>query len=186
MRSLITSTARSDIRFASSWIVIASGSTISRVIFSRCSCAPWPLSLCVRRRNDATERVRSSSLAVALATVSRPRLRSAPRGGRGVGINTFCGMMGERPGGRGGSARPARLRGRRRGFAARQAPARFFLALPLEVRLLRPPELFLALARLGRFAFGPLARLAIPARLGVRLLAAAVLLLLRTRVLKRA
>ena len=34
----MTSTARSDMRLASSWMVIVSGSTISRAIFSFCSC----------------------------------------------------------------------------------------------------------------------------------------------------
>ena len=91
IKSLITSTARSDMRLASSWMVIASGRTISRAIFSFWSCAPWPFSRCVRRRNEATERVRSSSPEVALVTVSRPRLRcSPPRAGRGVGTRTFC------------------------------------------------------------------------------------------------
>ena len=43
--------------------------------------------------------MRSSSLEVALATVSRPRLRcSEPRVGRGVGTSAFCGAMGVRPG----------------------------------------------------------------------------------------
>ena len=82
----MTSTARSDMRLASSWMVIVSGSTISRAIFSRDSCWPCPFRRCVRRRNAATERMRSSSASVALATVRRPRLRgSAPRVGRGVG-----------------------------------------------------------------------------------------------------
>ena len=71
----MTSTARSDMRFASSWMVIASGKTISREIFSLASWTPWPLRRWVRRRKAATERVRSSSPAVALATVRRPRLR---------------------------------------------------------------------------------------------------------------
>ena len=73
-------------RLASSWTVIVSGSTISREILSFASCWPWPLRRWVRRRNAATERMRSSSPEVALATVRRPRLRcSPPRLGRGVG-----------------------------------------------------------------------------------------------------
>ena len=40
IRSLIMSTARSDMRLASSWIVIVSGSTISRAIFSLLSAGP--------------------------------------------------------------------------------------------------------------------------------------------------
>ena len=59
-------------------MVIASGTTISREIFSLASWAPWPLRRWVRRRKAATERVRSSSPAVALATVRRPRLRWSP------------------------------------------------------------------------------------------------------------
>ena len=87
-------------------MVIASGRTISRAIFSFCSCAPWPLSRCVRRRNAATERVRSSSPEVALVTVSRPRLRCSPvLAGRGVGTTTFC---------PGGSASAGRLMTTRR------------------------------------------------------------------------
>ncbi len=99
IRSLMTSTARSDMRAASSWMVIASGSTISRAIFSLWSCIPPPLRRWVRRRNEATERVRSSSAEVAVVTVRRPRFRcSAPRVGRGVGIITFCGRIGPRAG----------------------------------------------------------------------------------------
>src|SRR5271155_4667299 len=69
---------------------IVSGSTISRAIFSFDSCCPCPFRRWVRRRNAATERVRSSSAAVAVATVSRPRLRcSEPRVGRAVGSITL-------------------------------------------------------------------------------------------------
>ena len=56
--SLITSTPRSDMRLASSWMVMVSGRTTSRDNFSFCSTTPfmrW-----VRRRKAATERVRSS------------------------------------------------------------------------------------------------------------------------------
>ncbi len=74
---------------------MASGSTISRAIFSLWSCVPPPFRRWVRRRNAATERVRSSSMEVALETVRRPRLRCSPlRGGRGVGISAFCGRTG--------------------------------------------------------------------------------------------
>ena len=71
-------------------MVIVSGSTISRAIFSFDSWCPCPFRRWVRRRNAATERVRSSSAAVAVATVSRPRLRcSEPRVGRAVGNITL-------------------------------------------------------------------------------------------------
>ena len=208
IKSLMTSTARSDMRLASSWMVIVSGSTISRAIFSFWSCAPWPFSRCVRRRNAATERVRSSSPAVALATVSRPRLRcSPPRGGRGVGTTTFCpgrarapdagrpaalilfadGGAGERSGRGRRRARLGRARDRRgrRRFAAGKAATRLFLRLPLEIGFLRAAKFFVALARFGGLALEALARLALAPRLGLGLLAAAILLLARARVDQR-
>ena len=88
----MTSTPRSDMRLASSWMVMVSGSTTSRDKHSFC-CRPWPLRRWVRRRNDATERVRSSpSLAVALVTVRRPRSFIAPvRLGLTAGTASFGG-----------------------------------------------------------------------------------------------
>ena len=91
IKSLITSTARSDMRLGE----LLDGDRLGQHDLARdflfLSCAPWPLSRWVRRRNAATERVRSSSPEVALVTVRRPRLRcSPPRGGRGVGTMTFC------------------------------------------------------------------------------------------------
>ena len=197
-------------------MVIASGSTISRAIFSFCSCAPWPFSRWVRRRNAATERVRSSSPEVALVTVRRPRLRcSPPRGGRGVGTMTFCPgrnasagrlrhgcVLFAAPGAAGvagaAAARGARRRRRavaaaghardrrgRRRFAAGKAPSRLVLRLPLEIGFLGAAKLLVALARLGGLAFKAIARLALAPSPGVRLLAAAVLLLLRARVDQR-
>jgi hypothetical protein len=65
-------------RLASSWIVIVSGIVTSRAIFSFCSTWRWPMRRWLRRRNDATERVRSSSPEVAAVTVKRPRRRSSP------------------------------------------------------------------------------------------------------------
>src|SRR5437763_477689 len=47
------------------------------------------------------------------------------------------------------------------------------------------PRPFLALARLGRLAFGPLARFALATRLGLGLLTSAVLLFARPRVEQR-
>ena len=87
IRSLITSTARSDMRLASSWMVMTSGIVTSRTSFSLGSLAAWPLvRRWVRRRNDATERSRSSSAVSAVTRVSRPRRFSGPvRVGFGAG-----------------------------------------------------------------------------------------------------
>ena len=97
IRRRITSTARSDMRFASSWIVIVSGTMTSRASFSFGSAARLPVRRCMRRRNEASERVRSSSPPVAVAIVSRPRLRLPP-GARGVfgGVMIRVGMPGRR------------------------------------------------------------------------------------------
>ncbi len=94
--SLMTSTARSDMRLASSWMVIVSGRMISRWSLSFCS-AWCPLRRWVRRRNAATERVRSSAVSpVAVETVRRPRSFCGPtRVGRG-GSTTLVGMPGRR------------------------------------------------------------------------------------------
>ena len=79
----------------------------------------------------------------------------------------------------------ARDRRGRRGFAAGQAPSRLILRLTLEIGFLGAAKLFVALARLGGLAFKAIARLALAPGPGVRLLAAAVLLLLRPRVDER-
>ena len=80
----ITSTARSDMRLARSEIVIASGMVTSRTSFSFGSSEAWPLSRCVRRRNEATERSRTSSARSAVTSVRRPRsFAGAPRGAAG-------------------------------------------------------------------------------------------------------
>ena len=82
---LMTSTARSDIRLARSWIVMVSGSTTSRRSFSLASWEPKPFMRWLRRRNAATERVRSSCSVVAVDTVKRPRSFCGPeREGRGT------------------------------------------------------------------------------------------------------
>ena len=135
----ITSTARSDMRLASSWMVIVSGIVTSRDSFSFCSTCPRPLIRCWRRRNEATERVRSSSPDVAVAMVRRPRLRSPP-GDFGVlgGVMILSGMPGRRitrlvsdssslvwaprPGA--GRAAAAHRRDARRSPASRSSPAR--------------------------------------------------------------
>ena len=74
----MTSTARSDMRFASSWIVIVSGMMTSRMIFSLGSFEAMPFMRWTRRLNAATERVRSSSPVSTLVTVRRPRDFSVP------------------------------------------------------------------------------------------------------------
>ena len=79
----------------------------------------------------------------------------------------------------------ARDRRGRRGFAAGQTPSRLVLRLALEIGFLGAAKLFVALARLGGLAFKAIARLALAPSLGVRLLAAAVLLLPRARVDER-
>ena len=75
-------------------------------------------------------------------------------------------------------------RGRRR-FAAGKAPARLVLGLPFEIGFLRAAKLLLALARLRGLAFEAVARLALAPGLGLRPLAAAILLLLRAGVAQR-
>ena len=86
INSLITSTARSAMRLASSWMVMVSGMVTSRTSFSFGSSAAWPFSRCTRRRNAATERSRSSSALSAVTRVSRPRLFGAAlRVGLGAG-----------------------------------------------------------------------------------------------------
>ena len=73
INSRITSTARSDMRLASSWILMASGMTTSRISFSFGSFDAWPFRRWVRRRNDAIERSRTSSALSAVTSVRRPR-----------------------------------------------------------------------------------------------------------------
>src|SRR5579883_2508256 len=58
-------------------MVMVSGIVTSRAIFSFGS-SRWPVMRCTRRRNDATERSRSSSAESAVTTVRRPRRFSPP------------------------------------------------------------------------------------------------------------
>ena len=74
----ITSTARSAMRLASSWMVIASGMITSRISFSFGSFEAWPLRRWVRRRNEAIDRSRTSSALSAVTTVRRPRSFCGP------------------------------------------------------------------------------------------------------------
>src|SRR6202021_2620977 len=123
-------------------MVIVSGSTISRAIFSFDSWCPCPFRRWVRRRNAATERVRSSSAAVAVVTVSRPRLRcSEPRVGRAVGSITLP--------------------------AGAETATRLFFRLPLEIGFLGATLFFVALAGLGGFTLGLLARLTLASGFGL-------------------
>ena len=79
IRNLMTSTARSAMRLASSWTVIVSGMTTSRTIFSRGPCSSVRArSRSRRRRIEASERSRSVS-SRALTSVSLPRRRSSTR-----------------------------------------------------------------------------------------------------------
>ena len=74
----MTSTARSDMRLASSWMVIASGIITSRMSFSFGSLAACPFRRWVRRRNEAIERSRTSSALSAVTSVRRPRSFCGP------------------------------------------------------------------------------------------------------------
>ena len=148
----------------------------------------------VRRRNEATERVRSSSSPVALVTVRRPRFFvSAPvRVGRGA--ITFGGIPGRRmtrlasSSSRAGARRRGRSqaqraerrgRGRASGGAARGAAVvagagggpppsrrrlRFLLSAALGFGLVRAARFFFALARFGGLALFAFAAFALCAR----------------------
>src|SRR6478735_2463663 len=74
----MTSTARSDMRLASSWMLMASGITTSRASFSFGSLAACPFRRWVRRRNEAIERSRTSSALSAVTSVRRPRSFCGP------------------------------------------------------------------------------------------------------------
>ncbi len=139
----MTSTARSDMRLASSWMVMASGITTSRISFSFGSLEAWPFRRWVRRRNEAIERSRTSSALSAVTSVRRPRsfcgagLVGGLRGHRGAhgaaGAATdlartfiFIGTVGSNAGGargrrcRSGGGTSARRAGARRGALQRR------------------------------------------------------------------
>ena len=148
-------------RLASSWMVIVSGIVTSRAIFSFGSLSRWPLRRWTRRRNEATERSRTSSAVSAVTRVRRPRRFSPPlRVGFGAGAGR-SGTAGPRRAG--GAPRPRRPRapGARRCRAlppwSRRSPKRF-LATSSALRLVSSSCLrrrfFLALARFGGRAFG--------------------------------
>ena len=144
-------------------MVITSGIVTSRTSFSFGSFEVWPLSRWVRRRNDATERSRTSSARSAVTSVRRPRCFSTPA--RGAGRGAAAG----RAGAAGRRDARALLRRRLRARAWRRARALgFFLAeallgdfvgLALGFFVVLAAVVFLALARFGGFALGPVDRL---------------------------
>jgi hypothetical protein len=93
--SLITSTARSAMRLASSWMVIVSGMTTSRMIFSRGPSWARARSRSRRRRIEVSDRARSESSS-AVERVSLPRRRSSTRF-TGFGSATRVGAVFTRP-----------------------------------------------------------------------------------------
>ena len=146
----------------------------------------------MRRRNEATERVRSSCSPVALATVRRPRSFCGPvRVGRG-GSTTFVGMPGRRmmrlasSSSAGVAARAvagaavgvavasgrraagaAVADGRRRRAADFEAALGFLLGAALGFGVVGAARVFLALALLSGQALFALAAFALFARLGI-------------------
>jgi hypothetical protein len=98
--NLTTSTARSVMRCASSWMVMVSGSRTSREIFSRGSEVPiWArLIFSWRRRMADRDRERPSLSPVTLASVSLPRRRlsSRPRDGLGA-VSVLAGRLAAAP-----------------------------------------------------------------------------------------
>ena len=93
-------------------MVIASGIVTSRTSFSLGSLEAMPLRRCVRRRNEATERSRTSSARSAVTSVRRPRCFSTPARGAGRGAAGVRAAPGRR--GRGASSSSA--------SSARRAP----------------------------------------------------------------
>ena len=90
--SLMTSTDRSVMRLASSWMVITSGMITSRITLSRGSCTPaWrSFSRSRLRRREASERSRwASSKALLMVSLIRSRLSSATLTGLLTGLAPF-------------------------------------------------------------------------------------------------
>ncbi len=125
-----------------------------------------PCSRWMRRRNEATERSRSSSAVSAVTSVSRPRRFSTPaRAGFGAGAGRAAPPAPRR--GRGASSSSASSAGARRaaigpvsrGLASSSSPKRFLAppsALCLVSSVVLAALLFVGLAGLGGLAFGAL------------------------------
>ena len=114
----MTSTARSAMRLASSWMVMVSGMRhFAGDLFLRARLSRWPVMRWTRRRNEATERSRTSSAVSAVTTVRRPR-RFSPT--LRVGFGAGAGRTPRRHGAGRAALRPRRPRARdaRRGLAA--------------------------------------------------------------------
>src|SRR4029078_6928987 len=177
IRILMTSTARSAMRLASSWMVIASGIVTSRTSFSFGSLLRSPVRRCTRRRNDASERSRTSSAVMAVTSVRRRRgpsvARFAPRVARRLGAGLRRAGRALRRGGRahraaGAAADHARAFGFffrfelraharrfRRGLAFAEALLGDLVGLLLGFVVVLAALVFLALARFGGLALGP-------------------------------
>src|SRR3984957_8374939 len=170
MSRRMTSTPRSAMRLASSWIVMVSGMITSRTSFSLGSVSRWPAMRCTRRRNDATERSRTSSALSAVTTVRRPR-RFSPVTFAGLGAGG--GRMAPPPRAGGGAPPPPPTRAPARPRSGRGVLAEtlFGLLLGLELGLLvvALAILFAPLARLGGLALGALGGLARDAHMGLLL-----------------
>ena len=139
-------------------MVIASGMVTSRTSFSFGSAEAWPLSRWVRRRNEATERSRTSSARSAVTSVRRPRCFSAPPRGAAA-------RRGRRTRGAAGTPRRARrfilvgferhaARGRLLDLVLAEALLGDFAGLALGFFVVLAALVFLALARFGGFALG--------------------------------
>ncbi len=159
----MTSTARSDMRLARSWMVIASGIVTSRTNFSFGSLEAMPLSRCVRRRNEATERSRTSSARSAVTKREAAALLfdATARGGAGCGWRTRCAGPA-----RAGSfvviglERESGSRPGSRGFVRTEALLGDFAGLAFGFLVVLAAVFFLALARFGGFPFAAVDRLA--------------------------
>ena len=120
-------------------MVMNSGIVTSRTSLSLVSVSRWPVRRWVRRRNDATERSRTSSLVSAVTSVSRPRRFSAV--GRVVGFAAGAGRAAPAP----APAPPRRGRGASSSSAssAGRGPGGRRLGVAAGVVVVSPPKCFL-------------------------------------------
>ena len=184
MKNLTTSTARSDMRCASSWMVMVSGSITSRTIFSRGSWCSARLNFSWRRRIDDSERARASSSDSAVFSVSLPRRRSSSPFGLTALAHFRLDDALQRP------AHAAAL-----GFLGivfggrhldlRRAAARFFLGAAAGFGLGQQARFFLGLAARGFLALAAAALFVFGAALGVVGGAAAIFDLANLRAFER-